>query len=472
MKAGIDLGIGQMPPLSWSQFIGDDRPGTGGVVGCDSHGRIVIGPADKAQAEISPHPITFVKKDRQRIVGIDLGMTNSVVAVPGNRIGDGFFSIPSCPDCSVILDPQGRRKVPSIIAEDNHGQIVVGHDAKARIGLSPAPIMFARQHMGEDYVYPLDKQGSLRPEEVAAHILRHLKNMAEDRLGQTVEQAVITVPPYFRRDFRGCGAVDMTIKAGEMAGFYITQIILEPQAAAQMCFFNDPRDDLRIMTYDLGGQSFQVAILRKQDRKISASSYQAFNGDRFLGGSNFDKRVAEWLMDRLIWQKGYDFGNTRSSPDDLVLFQKLLMIGEQAKIALSTEDRYEFFEPLAGLSDRTGRPVTLEGITLARDEFLKLIWDDVERTIEICRLTLQRQDPPVDKSEIDEILMIGGSSYIPGIREKLMEEFGRWPILVEPDLCVALGAAIFAVHWKEIAGEAGYLTELDGLKFLQGDADV
>lgn len=132
-----------------------------------------------------------------RIVGIDLGTTYSAVAIPEERSGEGFFVAPECPGYSIVLDPFRRRITPSVVAEDNAGKLVVGHTAKGRAGLAPEPIMFAKRWMGEDKIFPLARQGSLRPEDVSAHILRYLKEMAERRLGEPVDEAVITVPAYF-----------------------------------------------------------------------------------------------------------------------------------------------------------------------------------------------------------------------------------------------------------------------------------
>lgn len=373
-----------------------------------------------------------------RIVGIDLGTTYSAVTIPEEGTGEGFLLNRECPGCSVILDPLKRPITPSVVAEDSNGNIVVGHSAKARAGLSPEPIMFAKRYMGEDKTFQLDKQGTLRPEDVSAHILRHLKHLAEERLGEVVEEAVITVPAYF-----SLKAKHMTEKAGEIAGLRVAQIAQEPVAAALMYCLNDPRDPLRVMTYDLGGGTFDIAILEKRDDTISSDSILAFDGDRFLGGYNFDKRLALWIMDHLIAQ-GYNLQLDLDNPADKVIFAKLMVYAERAKIALSESEYYEFQEPSTGIKDHNDRPVTIEGLGIQRDEFEIMIEQQVEYTLALCHRAMSKVDPPIEKNQFDELLMVGGSSRIPMIARRLEEEFGHKPKLVDPEICVALGAAIIA----------------------------
>ena len=216
-----------------------------------------------------------------RIVGIDLGTTYSCVAIPEERMDEGFLTVKKCPGCSVVLDRLKRRITPSVVAEDKNGNIVTGYPAKGRAGFFPEPVMFAKRSMGEDATFRLDKQGSLAPEEVSAHVLRGLKEMAERRLGEPVTEAVVTVPAYF-----SLKAKQMTEKAGEMAGLKVAQIAQEPVAAALMYCAGDGRDPLRIMTYDLGGGTFDVAVLEKRDGTIGTDSILAFDGDRFMGGNH------------------------------------------------------------------------------------------------------------------------------------------------------------------------------------------
>jgi actin-like ATPase involved in cell morphogenesis len=372
------------------------------------------------------------------IIGIDLGTTYSAVAIPETRLGEGFFAVRECPGYSVVLDRLKNRITPSVVAEDEKGEIVVGHRAKGRAGLSPEPIMFAKRSMGEDVVFSLNRQGTLRPEDVSAHVLRYLKKLAEDRLGEPVDEAVITVPAYFT-----LRAKQMTEKAGELAGLRVSQIAQEPVAAAMMYCLNEVRDPLRIMTYDLGGGTFDIAIVEKRDGLISTDSILAFDGDRFLGGYNFDKKLAFWLAEQLT-ANGYELKLDLTNPADKVIFSKLMVFAERIKIALSKEQVYSIQEPATGISDHGGNPVAID-LSITRDDFEKMIARDVEYTIELChRAMSEKANPPILAETIDEIIMVGGSSRIPLVGRRLEEAFGRKPRLVEPDLCVALGAAILA----------------------------
>jgi actin-like ATPase involved in cell morphogenesis len=375
-----------------------------------------------------------------RIVGIDLGTTYSAVAIPEERTGEGFMVVRDCPGYSIILDRWKNRITPSVVAENERGEIVVGHAAKNRAGFSPEPIMFAKRDMGQDKTFQLKRQGVLQPEEVSAHILRYLKQLAEERLGEPVDEAVITVPAYFE-----LRAKQMTEKAGELAGLRVAQIAQEPVAAALMYCAGDPRDSLRVMTYDLGGGTFDIAILEKRDGTISTDSILAFDGDHFLGGYDFDKTVAKWLEDQLN-ARSYDLHlDLDNSPADRAIHAKLMVYAERAKIALSRSESYEFQEPSTGIVDHAGIPVAIDGLWLTRDKFEAMIRKQVEYTLELCHRAMEEKaNPSVHPDQIDEILMVGGSSRIPLIGRRLEEEFGRKPRLVEPDLCVALGAAILA----------------------------
>ena len=374
-----------------------------------------------------------------RIVGIDLGTTYSAVAIPEERTGEGFAAVPGCPGCSVILDKLKRRITPSVVAEDSRGQIVVGYAAKNRAGLSPEPIMFAKRAMGEDRTFQLARQGALRPEEVAAHVLRYLKVVAEERLGEPVDEAVITVPAYFSLRAR-----QMTEKAGELAGLNVVQVAPEPVAAALMYCAGDPRESLRIMTYDLGGGTFDVAILERRDGTISTDSIIAFDGDRFLGGYNFDKKLALWIMDQLV-ARGYDLTLNLDDPADTAIFAKLMVYAERAKIDLSKVEAYTMQDVTSGIVDHAGNAVTIEDLTITRAAFEAMITPEIDETIALChRARTEKAARLIEKRQFDEILMVGGSSYIPLVARRLAEEFGRVPKLIEPNLCVALGAAILA----------------------------
>ena len=375
-----------------------------------------------------------------RIVGIDLGTTYSAIGIPEERSGEGFATFRKCPGCSIILDNLKRRITPSVATEDDRGQIIIGYPAKARAGLLPEPIMFSKRRMGEDVTFPLAKHAPMLPEEVAAEVLRYLKSLAEKRLGETVDEAVITVPAYF-----SLRAKQMTKKAGELAGLNVLMILHEPVAAAMMYCINDPRDPLRIMTYDLGGGTFDVAILEKRGRMIDETSLKAFDGDCFLGGYNFDKSLAWWLVDQLC-AKGYDlrFSRDLDSPAEKTAFAKLLVYAERAKIELSQSEEHFIVDHNTGINDRSGNPVIIEQ-TISRAEFEDMIRESVDYTLEVCHRAMEEKaDPPITPEEIDEIVMVGGSSRIPLVSRRLSEEFGKEPKLIEPDLCIAMGASLVA----------------------------
>jgi molecular chaperone DnaK (HSP70) len=368
-----------------------------------------------------------------RIIGIDLGTTYSAVAIPEERRGDAFFVAPDCPGVSIIRDAMGHRITPSVVAEDPGGKLLVGRDAKARAGSSPAPIMFAKRAMGEDVTFKLKQNGPLRPEYVSARILAHLKAMAEQQLGERVDEAVITVPAYFKGLPK-----QMTEKAGELAGLRVAQVAPEPVAAALMYCAGDPRPNLRIMTYDLGGGTFDVAVLEKKDGVISTTSILAYDGDRYLGGYNFDVALALWFA------RKYGLMLEPRDEIDRVPLAKLMVLAETAKIALSKSTSHVMNEQATGIKDRHGKTMDID-LTLERKIFEDLIREDVERTMAICKRALnEKGDKPISSESIDEILMVGGSSRIPLVAERLEQEFRRKPKLIEPDLCVALGAAILA----------------------------
>jgi hypothetical protein len=198
------------------------------------------------------------------------------------------------------------------------------------------------------------------------------------------------------------------------------------------------------MTYDLGGGTFDVAIVEKRDGTISSDSVKAFDGDRFLGGYDFDEMLAHWTVDQLI-ARNYDLHlDLQNNATDRVIFAKIMVYAERAKIELSRAMEFVFAEPNTGITDHSGRPVPIDGVTITRDQFEKMIGNKVEETIEMCRRALKKAERPGGRNEIDEIIMVGGSSKIPLVSRRLEAEFGRKPKLIEPDLCVAIGAAILA----------------------------
>jgi molecular chaperone DnaK (HSP70) len=368
-----------------------------------------------------------------RIVGIDLGTLYSSVTIPEDRRELGFLVVPECPGCSVILDQFQRAVTPSIVAENEHGEIVVGYAARAHSGSLPQPIAFSKRHMGEDRSFVLGEHGTLRPEEVSAHVLRHLKRVAEERLGAQVDEAVITVPEHF-----SVRARHMTTMAARIAGFRRARLASESVAAALASCANDPRDPLMIMTYDLGA-AFQVAIILKRDGVMSILSSA---DDALLGGCVFDEKLALWISLQLQ-QQGHDFSWDRDHRENTAVAEQVRALAEQAKVRLSREESALIDESDCGMRSRSGASIPLR-LEVTRAQFASLIRDDVERTIDLCQEVMKRVNPPVQWEDIDEIALVGGSSRIPLVAQRLEEQAGRKPRLVQPELCVALGAGLLA----------------------------
>lgn len=387
------------------------------------------------------------------IIGIDLGTCNSAVVVPEPRSGKGFYTLSGYPGCAVVVDRFQRKTIPSVLALDDGGRLIVGHAAKARAGMAPAPIMFAKRSMGEAVTFDLGSR-KLTPLEVSAEVLRHLKKMAEEQLGEPVEEAVITVPAYF-----SLKAKQMTEQAAIQAGLKVAQIVPEPIAAAIMYCATDPRDPLQVMTYDLGGGTFDVAIIEKKNGQITIDSIKASDGDRFLGGYNFDKALAFWIAEQLRARE-YDLDLNLERAGDRVIFSKLMAYAERAKIELSKNEFYELVEPSTGIVDHAGNPISVD-LTITRAQFEEMISKWIDASIDICRRACEQARPPVTPDQLHEILMVGGSSQIPCVAKRLEAEFGRVPKLIEPDLCVAMGAGIIAATHKRT--RVGNCLELDTL---------
>jgi molecular chaperone DnaK (HSP70) len=387
------------------------------------------------------------------VVGIDLGTTFSVIATPQRFEGEYFETVRGV---TVIKDHLKQRITPSVVAVDRRGNILVGLRAKARAGMQPEPIMFVKRSMGEAREFVLGDR-RLRPEEASAEILRYLKGMAERQMGEEIEEAVITVPAYFTLLQK-----QKTKEAGEMAGLKVGEILQEPVAAALMYCYDDARDPLTIMTYDLGGGTFDVAILRKEQ---GVFDIRAFDGDRYLGGYDFDKRLAYWIVERLN-EQGYQLEVDAGAPERRAALAKLLVLAEMAKIKLSAHEVYALVEPSTGIVDARGEPVMID-VEITREVLEGLIEEDIEQTIRLCRRAIAKAR--IDPQEIDEIVMVGGSSRIPMIPRRLKAELGRQPLLIDPDLCVGVGAAIMAQRLGRHIGllKLGYLPEVTSSATIQ-----
>lgn len=369
----------------------------------------------------------------EKIIGIDLGTTNSVVAImEGN-------------DVKVIQNEEGGRTTPSVVAYDDKGGILVGQIAKRQAITNPENTIFSiKRFMGRRYDEVLEEiklvpytvvrgendtaavkvRGKvLTPPEISAKVLQKLKKAAEDYLGQPVTKAVITVPAYFNDSQR-----QATKDAGRIAGLDVMRIINEPTAAA-LAYGMDKKKDQTIAVYDFGGGTFDISILEVGDNVVEV---KATNGDTHLGGDNIDQRVIEYLIAEFKKETGIDVSK------DKVALQRLKDAAEKAKIELSSMMETEVNLPFL-TADASG-PKHLQ-IKITRAKLEQLMQDIVERTIEPCRQALK--DAKMTPADIDEVVLVGGSTRIPMVQELVRKFFGKEPNKsVNPDEVVAVGAAI------------------------------
>ena len=370
-----------------------------------------------------------------KIIGIDLGTTNSCVAVmEGN-------------EPAVIINSEGKRTTPSVVAFTDNGERKIGDPAKRQAITNPNKTIFSiKRFMGEPYdrvqneisrvpykvvrgdngTTRVDIDGRLySPQEISAMILQKMKKTAEDYLGQEVSEAVITVPAYFSDSQR-----QATKEAGEIAGLKVKRIINEPTAAALAYGMDKKKNDMKVAVYDLGGGTFDISILELGDGVFEVKST---NGDTHLGGDDFDHRIIDWMAT--------EFMNDNPGVDlrkDPMALQRLKEAAEKAKIELSsqtsTEINLPYIMPVDGVPKHLVR-------TLTRAKFEQLCDDLIQRTIEPCRKAVA--DAGLKVSDIDEVLLVGGSTRIPAIQQIVEKFFGKAPNKgVNPDEVVAVGAAI------------------------------
>ena len=370
-----------------------------------------------------------------KIIGIDLGTTNSCVAVmEGN-------------EPAVIINSEGKRTTPSVVAFTDNGERKIGDPAKRQAITNPYKTIFSiKRFMGEPYdrvqneisrvpykvvrgdngTARVDIDGRLySPQEISAMILQKMKKTAEDYLGQEVTEAVITVPAYFSDSQR-----QATKEAGEIAGLKVKRIINEPTAAALAYGMDKKKNDMKVAVYDLGGGTFDISILELGDGVFEVKST---NGDTHLGGDDFDHRIIDWMAT--------EFMNDNPGVDlrkDPMALQRLKEAAEKAKIELSsqtsTEINLPYIMPVDGVPKHLVR-------TLTRAKFEQLCDDLIQRTIEPCRKAVS--DAGLKVSDIDEVLLVGGSTRIPAIQQIVEKFFGKAPNKgVNPDEVVAVGAAI------------------------------
>lgn len=362
-----------------------------------------------------------------KVIGIDLGTTNSCVAV----IEGG--------EPVVIANAEGARTTPSVVAFSKTGERMVGQVAKRQAITNPdRTIASIKRQMGSDYHVKIDDK-QYTPQEISAMILQKLKTDAESYLGDKVTEAVITVPAYFTDSQR-----QATKDAGRIAGLEVKRIINEPTAAA-LAYGIDKETDQKVMVYDLGGGTFDVSIIEMGD---GVQEVLAAAGNNHLGGDDFDQRVIDWLADNFKKEQGVDLRG------DKMAMQRLKEAAEKAKIELSGVTTSNISLPFI-TADATG-PKHLEA-TLTRAKFNELTADLVESTMGPVRQAMS--DSGLKTSEIDKVLMVGGSSRIPAVQEAIQKFMGKEPFKgINPDECVAIGAALQA---GVLGGEVKGLLLLD-----------
>ncbi len=368
-----------------------------------------------------------------KIIGIDLGTTNSCVAVMEGG------------DPVVIPNSEGTRTTPSMVAFSKNGERLVGQVAKRQSITNPQNTIFSiKRFVGrrfgevgneiEEVPYKVikgandvakveieDKEYS--PQEISAMILQKMKQTAEDYLGQKVTAAVVTVPAYFNDSQR-----QATKEAGEIAGLDVKRIINEPTAAS-LAYGLDKKSEEKIAVYDLGGGTFDISILEIGDGVFEV---KATNGDTHLGGDDFDKRIIDWIVEEFKKQEGVDL-----SKDPMAL-QRLKEAGEKAKCELSTVTQTEINLPFITATDSGPKHLNL---TLTRSKFEQICDDLFQRTLEPCKTAIR--DSGLDPSQIDEVVLVGGSTRMPKVQQLVKELFGKEPHKgVNPDEVVAIGAAI------------------------------
>ena len=348
-----------------------------------------------------------------KIIGIDLGTTNSCVAVI-----EGGESV-------VIANAEGARTTPSVVAFSKTGERMVGQVAKRQAVTNPdRTIASIKRQMGSNYHVSIDGK-NYTPQEISAMILQKLKSDAEAYLGDTVTEAVITVPAYFTDAQR-----QATKDAGKIAGLEVKRIINEPTAAA-LAYGIDKEADQKVMVYDLGGGTFDVSIIEMGD---GVQEVLATAGNNRLGGDDFDQRIIDWLVAGFKAEQGVDLRG------DKMAMQRLKEAAEKAKIELSGVTSSAISLPYI-TADATG-PKHLE-TTLSRAKFNELTADLVEATMGPVRQAMA--DSGLNASEIDKVLMVGGSSRIPAVSEAIKKYIGKEPFKgINPDECVAMGAALQA----------------------------
>lgn len=347
---------------------------------------------------------------KEKILGIDLGTTNSVVAIVDDK------------ETKVLENPSGKRTTPSVVAFKND-EIIVGEIAKRQLETNPNTIASIKRLMGTTQTVRANDK-DYKPEEISAMILSYLKEYAEKKLGHKVEKAIITVPAYFNNDQR-----EATKIAGKIAGLDVLRIINEPTAAA-LSFGIDKRDkEQKILVYDLGGGTFDVSILELHDGTFEVL---ATSGDNHLGGDDWDHVVVDWIKDRIKKDHKFDISK------DKMGMSRLKEAAEKAKIDLSGSDVAQITLPFLAITDSGPLNVELE---LKRSEFEKMTAHLVDRTRKPIEDALKEAKLKI--ADLDEVLLVGGSTRIPAVQRMVQQTLGKVPNRsINPDEVVAIGAAI------------------------------
>lgn len=361
-----------------------------------------------------------------KIIGIDLGTTNSCVAVMEGG------------QPTVIVNSEGTRTTPSVVAFTKKGERLVGEPAKRQAVTNPErTVSSIKREMGSGYKVKIDKK-NYSPQEISAFILMKLKKDAEDYLGQRVTEAVITVPAYFSDAQR-----QATKDAGRIAGLKVERIINEPTAAA-LAYGLDNGEAQKILVYDLGGGTFDVSVIEIGDKVIEVL---ATSGDNHLGGDDFDKRLADYIISEFKRTEGIDLGK------DKVALQRITEEAEKAKKELSSAQTVNINLPF--ITTTKAGPVHLD-MNITRAKFNELTSDLVERTTGPVVTALN--DAGITKGELNKVLLVGGSTRIPAVQDKVRQLTGLEPSKnMNPDECVALGASI---QGGKLAGDSGNASEL------------
>lgn len=361
-----------------------------------------------------------------KIIGIDLGTTNSCVAVMEGG------------QPTVIVNSEGTRTTPSVVAFTKKGERLVGEPAKRQAVTNPErTVSSIKREMGSGYKVKIDKK-NYSPQEISAFILMKLKKDAEDYLGQRVTEAVVTVPAYFSDAQR-----QATKDAGRIAGLKVERIINEPTAAA-LAYGLDNGEAQKILVYDLGGGTFDVSVIEIGDKVIEVL---ATSGDNHLGGDDFDKRLSDYIVSEFKRTEGIDLGK------DKVALQRITEEAEKAKKELSSAQTVNINLPF--ITTTKAGPVHLD-MNITRAKFNELTSDLVERTTGPVITALN--DAGITKGELNKVLLVGGSTRIPAVQDKVRQLTGIEPSKnMNPDECVALGASI---QGGKLAGDSGNASEL------------